>query len=310
VQAHSPSYVPEQVKQLVIEAVPRRRLSDLILPGDVRESIAEFLHEYAHAELLRAHSIEPRHTVLLIGPPGNGKTSLAEVIAAELGLLFLTVRYDAIVDSYLGETASRIRKVIDFASTIPCLLFFDEFDAVGKERGDAHETGEIKRVVSSLLVQMDALPAQSVLVCATNHPELLDRAVWRRFELKLEIPMPGPDELQEWFRRFEHSIGGKLNVTAAQFSKRMAGTNFAEVEAFTLDVRRKLVLSMGDLKPSDALRAVLDRWSKQQRVGAEYNNVHADRSPDHKAAPPTSKRKKVPRPPPAHPTPDLLSDTD
>ena len=125
--------------------------------------------EAGSAALLRSHSLEPRHTILLIGPPGTGKTSLAGAIAAELALPFLTVRYEGLVGSYLGETAGRLQEVVDYVSRTPCVLFFDEFDSVGKERSDAQETGEIKRVVSSLLLQMDALPSHCVVVCATNH---------------------------------------------------------------------------------------------------------------------------------------------
>jgi len=94
------------------------------------------------------------------------------------------------IGSYLGETAARLKRVFDYARTTPCVLFFDEFDAIGKERGDTHETGEIKRVVSSLLMQIDELPSYTIVAAATNHPELLDRAAWRRFQLRLALPRP------------------------------------------------------------------------------------------------------------------------
>ena len=103
---------------------------------------------------------------------------------------FVVARYDGLIASYLGETASRLNKLFEYVRTRACVLFFDEFDTIGKERGDVHETGEIKRVVSSLLLQIDALPSHVVVVTATNHPELLDRAVWRRFQLRLELPRP------------------------------------------------------------------------------------------------------------------------
>src|SRR5690606_2419828 len=132
----------------------------------------------------------------------NGKTSLAEAIAESLGVTFFVVRYEALIGSYLGETSERLRRVFDYARTTPCVLFFDEFDAIGKERGDTHETGEIKRVVSSLLMQVDNLPSYTVVVAATNHPELLDRAVWRRFQVRIELPAPSTEEIAAYIRRF------------------------------------------------------------------------------------------------------------
>ena len=133
------------------EIIPRRRLADLVLAEDTRGALAELIEEQTRADILRAHGVEPRHRIMLVGPPGNGKTSLAEAIAEALGVGFFVVRYELLIGSYLGETASRLRRILDYARTTPCVLFFDEFDAIGKERGDTHETGEIKRVVSSLL---------------------------------------------------------------------------------------------------------------------------------------------------------------
>jgi SpoVK/Ycf46/Vps4 family AAA+-type ATPase len=151
--------------------------------------------------VLRAAGLEPRHRILLIGPPGNGKTSLAEGVAEALLVPLLIVRYEEVIGSFLGETASRLAAVFQVARSRRCVLFFDEFDTVAKERGDEHETGEIKRVVSSLLLQVDAVPSHAVVVVASNRPELLDRAVHRRFELRLELPLPGRAARTAWFER-------------------------------------------------------------------------------------------------------------
>ncbi|MHB0920426.1 MAG: AAA family ATPase [Thiomonas delicata] len=253
------SELPERVAELVHAIPAERRLSELVLEPQVVEAVKEFIDEFTQAPLLRSHSLEPRHTMLLLGPPGNGKTSLAEAMATELSLPLLSVRYDAIVDSFLGETSNRLRRLIEYATDNPCVLFFDEFEAVGKERSDAQETGEIKRVVSTLLVQMDRLPSHTLVICATNHPELLDRAVWRRFEMKLEINKPGPQQLMEWFRKFEASLAGPAGITPKEFADYMAGESMAAVEAFTLDVRRKVVLSRGNISPAEAVRLVIAR---------------------------------------------------
>jgi len=271
-----PSELPNGISELVFDVPAHKRLSDLVLSANLKESIEEFIYEFSHASLLREHSVEPRHTLLLIGPPGNGKTSLAEVIASELSLPLLSVRYDAIVDSFLGETANRFRRLIDYVAANPSVLFFDEFDAVGKDRGDSQETGEIKRVVSSLLVQLDRLPSHSVVICATNHPELLDKAVWRRFEVRVEVPLPGPSELKEWFQKFERSLGASAGIDAQEFADCMAGESMSEVEAFTLDVRRRLILSRGKLTPASAAREILGRWQRRLRKDLQSGNYGSE----------------------------------
>lgn len=258
--------LPDSLKPLLHELTPRRRLDDLVLTGELRAEIHELIAEVSQIALLRSHSLEPRHTVLLVGPPGTGKTSLAEVIAAELGVPFFVVRYEGLVGSYLGETGERLQQVLDYAARMPCVLFFDEFESVGKERSDAHETGEIKRVVSTLLLHMDALPTHCVIVCATNHPELLDRAVWRRFEVRLTLPAPGGDELREWLFRTQRSFGD-LGIGVHEFVDLFQGETFSEVEAVTLDARRKVVLSRGSKAPAAAFKEAVAAWQRRRHVG-------------------------------------------
>jgi SpoVK/Ycf46/Vps4 family AAA+-type ATPase len=136
-------------------------MDSLILPKDVVLLCEQYIQEQYRVDLLRSYGLEPRNRILLIGAPGNGKTSLAEAIAESLMMPLYVVKYDSIIGSYLGETASRLRKLIDFVSSRKCVLFFDEFETLGKERGDTHETGEIKRVVSSLLLQIDDFQVMS-----------------------------------------------------------------------------------------------------------------------------------------------------
>jgi SpoVK/Ycf46/Vps4 family AAA+-type ATPase len=256
---------------LYYETAPERRLEDLLLPELVKKIGRELIEEHRRADLLRAYSLEPRHRVLLAGPPGNGKTSLAEALATELALPLLIVRYESVIASYLGETAVRLSRLFEQVRTRRCALFFDEFDVVGKERGDVHETGEIKRVVSSLLLQIDDLPSHVVVITATNHPELLDRAVWRRFQLRLNLPPPTPALAQEWFNRFEQRSGFKLGHAPAVLAQRLQGLSFSELEQFSLDVQRQYVLRLPDADIRRIVRERLEQWQHRFSVddGAE-----------------------------------------
>lgn len=251
--------VPPGAVSLFYEVHPQRSLDSLILPDSVVEACKELIEEQHRADLLRSHNLEPRHRVLLAGPPGNGKTSLAEVLATELMVPLLVVRYEAVIASYLGETAVRLARLFDHVRTCRTVLFFDEFDVVGKERGDEHETGEIKRVVSSLLLQVDALPSHVVVVVATNHPELLDRAVWRRFQLRLHLPLPVPIQLEEWFRRLEERLDGKLGHSPRTLATKLKGMSFSELEEFGIDVQRRFTLAL----PEGDLRRIVNERLKQ-----------------------------------------------
>ncbi len=258
---------------LVVEAVPERRLDDLILPDNVTEVIRDLVEEQHRADLLRSHSMEPRHRVLLVGPPGNGKTSLAEALAYALNVPLLSARYEAIIGSYLGETAQRIAEVFEYARSRQCVLFFDEFDTVGKERGDRQETGEIKRVVSSLLLQIDALPTYVVVVTASNHPELLDRAVWRRFEVRLELPLPRRGQIEEWVKRFEDRTGYELGFTPRSLAMRLKGASFSEVEDFGLDVVRRTILEQPNSDTKRITEQRLKQWRKRFVLGQSASEV-------------------------------------
>jgi len=252
---------------LVFEKIPERKLKELLLPETVLESCQELVKEHMRADILRSHGLEPRNKVLLIGPPGNGKTSLAEAIAESLMLPFLTVRYENLVGAYLGETASRLNKLFEYAKTRQCVLFFDEFETLGKERGDTHETGEIKRVVSSLLLQIDALPSYVIAIAATNHETLLDRAAWRRFQIRLTLPRPTRDDLQIWFKLFMERSNFDFGYEPSTLAKKMLGKSFAETEEFALSVYRQYVLQL----PSPDIKSITQNQLKLYAAQANAN---------------------------------------
>ncbi|OWQ47547.1 AAA family ATPase [Roseateles noduli] len=230
-------------KDLVAEVVPERSLDSLVLPEGIRTQLRELVEEQHRAELLHAHALSPMHRVLLAGPPGNGKTTVAEALAFELMAPLIVVRYESLIGSYLGETSARLKALLDYVRTQRCVLFFDEFETLGKERGDTHETGEIKRVVSSLLLQLDALPDYVVVVAASNHPELLDRAVWRRFQIRLELPKPTRAQLTTFVASIAQKSNVNFGVAAETVAKRLLGLSFSEVEEFCLGVVRRAVLN-------------------------------------------------------------------
>jgi SpoVK/Ycf46/Vps4 family AAA+-type ATPase len=254
-------------REFVSEVVPRRRLDDLILPAVVRRAVDELVEEQHRADLLRAHGVEPRHRVLLVGPPGTGKTTLAEAIAEAAGVPLFVVRYEAMIGSYLGETAARLKRVFDYARTTPCLLFFDEFDAIGKERGDIHETGEIKRVVTSLLMQVDDLPSYTIIAAATNHPELLDRGSWRRFQLRLPLPLPDARALTRYIEAFTKRFPEPLGHSPSAIAKRLGRISYAEAEQFCLDLQRRSVLAIGEKPLKTIVAEQLDVWDARARAG-------------------------------------------
>jgi SpoVK/Ycf46/Vps4 family AAA+-type ATPase len=250
-------------KESILEVEARVQLDQLMLPLPVRENGRQLIEEHMRADVLRAHGFEPRHRVLLSGPPGNGKTSFAEAIAEGLGLPFFVVRYDALIGSYLGETNTRLRKLFDYVRTRPCVLFFDEFDAIGKERGDNHETGEIKRVVSFLLMQLDQLPSYVVTIAATNHAELLDKAVWRRFQIRVGFPSPTLSQTKAFLEQVVGQWPDRPKVGMAALSKKLKDSSFSEIVDFCQNVRRRQILGLGELSIDIALKVELDLWNSR-----------------------------------------------
>lgn len=255
-------------KEAILELQPRVQLDSLLLPLPAIEAGRQLIEEHARADVLRAHGYEPRHRVLLSGPPGNGKTSFAEATAEALGLPFFVVRYDALIGSYLGETNARLRRLFDYVRTQPCVLFFDEFDSIGKERGDSHETGEIKRVVSFLLMQLDQLPSYVLVLAATNHAELLDRAVWRRFQMRLNFPAPDKRSVEVLLDRVISNWPSSPIRSLKSLANELGVISYSEAVDFCQNVRRRQILGLGKVSVDDALEKELGIWKSRVRPEA------------------------------------------
>ena len=196
---------------------------------DVERQIARILDEHNQRKRLAEYGYAPKGKILFWGPPGCGKTHTASYLAHELGLPLGTVRLNAIISSYLGDTAAHIQKVFDLASTTPMVLLLDEIDSIAKQRDDPNDVGELKRVVNSLLQAMDRfVPGDSLVVAASNHQYLLDPAVWRRFDDIVNFPMPSKAERDAYLKHLLNGV--ELQGSQANISKSLTNLSFADIK--------------------------------------------------------------------------------
>lgn len=186
----------ESRMDIVDISMPHISAGDVVLDQYSRNAIHDFVESYINRDLLLKTGLDVTNTLLLYGPPGCGKTTVAQYISGITGLPLVTARLDSLVSSLLGSTAKNIRKVFDYASKRECILFLDEFDVIAKLRDDKNELGELKRVVNSLLQNIDGFNNDSILIAATNHHELLDPAIWRRFSTIVSLEKPQSYEIE------------------------------------------------------------------------------------------------------------------
>lgn len=184
-----------ELNQLLNVSYPRIRFADMVLSANIQAKLVRLTKEHKHVQKLRAHGLSPRKKLLLVGPPGTGKTMTASVLAGELGLPLFIVRLESLMTKYMGETASKLRLIFDAIQQTRGVYLFDEFDSIGSQRGTANDVGEIRRVLNSFLQMIEQDTSDSLLIAATNHPEMLDHALFRRFDDLIEFDLPAKNEI-------------------------------------------------------------------------------------------------------------------
>ncbi|UKY50307.1 AAA family ATPase [Streptomyces inhibens] len=211
-----------------------------VLVPAVKAQVEQLRDEHQNLERLAKSGLTPSRTGLFTGPPGVGKTLAARWLAGELKRPLMVLDLSSVMSSYLGRTGSNIRKVLDYAKSSPSVLLLDELDTVAKRRDDVAEVGELKRLVTVLLQEIDDWPSSSLLLAATNHGDLLDPAVWRRFDLVVDFPLPGPKGLEQALAQY----CGPVSREVVQFLVHsLAGASFADAERLVMAARRRAALS-------------------------------------------------------------------
>jgi SpoVK/Ycf46/Vps4 family AAA+-type ATPase len=217
------------------------RLKDVMLRPACRAALEALFNETRHGAYLSSKGIRRRSKLLFVGPPGCGKSFTAQAIANELGLPHYVVRFDAVIGAYLGQTAIHLRELFRFVSNSPCVLVFDEIDALGKQRGNPLDVGELDRIVIALMQELEFLETQGIVIATSNLPENLDRALWRRFDLILRFPKPTKSELMAYTKRMRSKFNFKPGVDGMR-SLGSART-YADAEKLVEALARRIALA-------------------------------------------------------------------
>ena len=239
----------ERIKPQTIDEPP------VVLNDTQWATVREFISVAKSQGQIEAHGVRAATSLLMYGPPGTGKSRLARFIATELGLELYVARLDGLISSFLGSTSKNIRALFEFASKTPCVLFLDEFDAIAKLRGDTLELGELKRVVNSFMQNLDSLGQQGIILAATNHNELLDRAVWRRFTYRLELVHPDSALRRKLWEQFLPSVPKRKKDLAALVDL-SDGFSGADIHEVCLRLERKQITEKSDATLAGAFTAL------------------------------------------------------
>jgi SpoVK/Ycf46/Vps4 family AAA+-type ATPase len=262
--------LPAELAGVLSMSQPTARLEDMVIEPHLRARLDRVLLEQRQREKLRTHGLAPRRKILLVGPPGSGKTLTARTLACELSLPLVEVRLDGIITGFLGATAANLRKVWNEIARARAVYLLDEFDALGSDRASLNDVGEVRRVLNTLLVLLEQDTSDSVIVAATNHPELLDRALFRRFDDVLEYSLPDAASV-DWLLRTALARMDTRRVDYAEVAVAAHGASHAEIARMCQDVAKDAILSDRAEVTTEALLLALGtlRISAARRTGPD-----------------------------------------
>ena len=246
-----------ELANLLEASYPKSRIGDMILGETLAGRIRRVIREQRHAGRILDHGLSPRRKLLFVGPPGTGKTLTASVLAGELGLPLFQVRLDGLITRFMGETAAKLRQIFDATDQTRGVYFFDEFDAIGSERAIANDVGEIRRVLNSFLQMIEQDRSHSMVMAATNHPGILDRALFRRFDDILHFELPDESQVAELLKM---RLAGKAqpSVEWSDLASRAVGLSYAEVARAADDVVKDALVSGRARVRGEEIGAMLD----------------------------------------------------
>lgn len=233
-------------------------LDDIIIDAKLHQRISNLVEESKYREIFATYGLKPKQKILFCGPPGTGKTLSSHVISSVLGYPLVHIRFDSIVSSFLGETATNLRKVFDFIEHGEWVVLFDEFDVIGKKRDDPYEHGEIKRVVNNFMQMMDGFKGKSLLIAATNHEYLLDSAMWRRFDDILFFPLSNATIREKLFKRYLSVVRKNKDLDFKYLVNASEGFSPADiVQVCEEAIKKSIVIDIKEVN-SEILKWALD----------------------------------------------------